>query len=114
MENVIQVKIPDEEIIQELEIPDRACYKKMRSMFLDVEPNRKKVFAVYRDLVKTVNKNPHLLGVLALVLNHRLWNVYENNTKLGKLYERLWGDIDNYALDTLKDEDLSIYLKITD
>lgn len=55
------------------------------------------------------------LTELVMVLNWKIWDHYEkNNKELASLYNELWIKADNYALDNLKDDELTYFLTITD
>ena len=54
------------------------------------------------------------LTELVMVLNHKIWQHYEKNEPLAKLYNSLWEMADGYALDTLKDEELTYFYNVTD
>lgn len=55
------------------------------------------------------------LTELVLVLNHKLWQHYSRKKEeLARCYERLWRVAENYALETLKDDELEYYYRITD
>ncbi len=54
------------------------------------------------------------LTELCMVLNWKIWQYYETNEKLAKVYNGLWEEVDAYCLDNLKDDDLSYFLSTTD
>lgn len=55
------------------------------------------------------------LTALVMVLNHKIWEHYEkNNDEYAQLYDKLWRETDDYALDNLKDKELEYYLNILD
>lgn len=39
---------------------------------------------------------------LTLVLNHKIWQHYESNRELAALYDRLWREADEYAMNNFK------------
>lgn len=43
---------------------------------------------------------------LTLVLNHKIWQHYESNRELAALYDRLWREADEYAMNNFKGEEL--------
>ena len=51
---------------------------------------------------------------LTLVLNHKIWQNYESNRELAALYDRLWREADEYAMNNFKGEELDYYYRITD
>lgn len=59
-------------------------------------------------------KNTVYLTELVLVLNHKIWQHYETNEPLARLYDKLWREADEYACDNLKGEDMDYYFHTTD
>jgi hypothetical protein len=51
---------------------------------------------------------------LTLVLNHKIWQHYKSNRELAALYDRLWREADEYAMNNFKGEELDYYYRITD
>lgn len=51
---------------------------------------------------------------LVMVLNWRIWALAETNEPLARVYDELWRKEHDWALDNLKGDDLSYYLKTTD
>lgn len=51
---------------------------------------------------------------LTLVLNHKIWQHYDSNRELAVLYDRLWREADEYAMNNFKGEELDYYYRITD
>ena len=49
-----------------------------------------------------------------MVLNHKIWQWYKRNEELAKIYNELWEEASEYALDNLKDNELAYYFDITD
>lgn len=54
------------------------------------------------------------LTELVMVLNWKIWEHYETDERLAKVYNDLWEKADNYALDNLKGDDLSYFFRTTD
>lgn len=54
------------------------------------------------------------LTELTIVLNHKIWLWYEKDDELAKLYDKLWRQADEYACNTLQDEEIAYYYKVTD
>ena len=51
---------------------------------------------------------------LNLVLNHKIWQYYENRPDMAALYNTLWEQADQYAKENLKENELSYYWEVTD
>lgn len=60
------------------------------------------------------HKNYKYLTELVMVLNWKIWEHYQNNEKLAKVYNDLWEQADNYAYENLKGEELDYFYNITD
>lgn len=54
------------------------------------------------------------LTELTLVLNHKIWQYYENRPDMAVLYNALWEQADQYAKENLKGNELSYYWEVTD
>ena len=54
------------------------------------------------------------LTELVMVLNWKIWEHYETNEPLAKLYNDLWEQADNYACNNLKGEELDYFYRTTD
>jgi len=54
------------------------------------------------------------LTELTMVLNHKIFFWYEKDDNLAILYDKLWRQADLYACNTLQDEELAYYYKVTD
>ena len=58
--------------------------------------------------------NTEYLTELVIVLNHKMWQHYEANNDIWKLYCDLFEKADTYAMDNLKGDDLQYFLEVTD
>lgn len=54
------------------------------------------------------------LTELVITLNHKIWEWYEKDEKIARLYDRLWREADGWALDNLKGDELKYFIKQTD
>lgn len=54
------------------------------------------------------------LTELVLVLNHKIWQYYETRPDIASLYNTLWEEASQYAVENLKDDELSYYYDVTD
>lgn len=58
--------------------------------------------------------NYKYLTELVLVLNQKIWQWYEKNEQLAKLYNELWQKADSYACENLKGEEMEYFYMTTD
>ena len=58
--------------------------------------------------------NCKYLTELVLVSNHKIWQHYKTKPNVAALYDALWRQADQYAVENLKDEELSYYYDVTD
>ena len=68
----------------------------------------------YNRAFKEWSNNYEMLTALVITLNHKIWEHYKLQPEYAKLYDRLWAEADNYALDNLKDEALQYFLEMTE
>lgn len=54
------------------------------------------------------------LTELVMVLNWKIWDWYERDNDVAMVYNTLWEFADNYAVNNLKDEELSYFYNTTD
>lgn len=54
------------------------------------------------------------LTELVMVLNWKIWQWYEKNEDIARIYNDLWSSTSQYAMENLKDEELSYYFRVTD
>lgn len=54
------------------------------------------------------------LTEFVMALNWKIWEHYETNEPLARVYNDLWEKAANYALDNLKGDELAYYLRVTD
>lgn len=60
-------------------------------------------------------KHNHVyLTELVITLNLKIWEWYEKNEEIAKVYEELWEKADAYACENLKGEELSFFYRTTD
>ena len=72
-----------------------------------VKDTYKRAFAEWKSDYK-------MLTELVMVLNHKMWQHYEANNDIWKLYCHLFEKADTYAIDNLKGSDLQYFLEVTD
>lgn len=54
------------------------------------------------------------LTELVIVLNYKIWENYQHNESIARLYNDLWEMADQYARDNLQGDELSHFYRITD
>lgn len=54
------------------------------------------------------------LTELVMVLNHKIWQYHEKKPEFATLYNTLYQEANQYAMENLKDEELSYFLDVTD
>ena len=54
------------------------------------------------------------LTELVMALNWKIWEHYETNEPLARVYNELWAKADAYAVENLKGDDLAYFYRTTD
>ena len=54
------------------------------------------------------------LTELVMVLNHKIWQWYEKNDELARVYNALWEEADNYGCENLKGGELDYFYETID
>jgi hypothetical protein len=67
----------------------------------------KRAFSEWKD-------NYKYLTELILVLNHKIWQYYNNHHDIAELYNHLWEETDLYATNNLQGKELNYFLRVTD
>lgn len=49
-----------------------------------------------------------------MVLNHKIWQWYEKNEAIARVYNDLWEEADRYAQENLHGEELDYFYEVTD
>lgn len=69
----------------------------------------------YNRAFKEWHTDYEYLTALAMVLNHKIWEHYrKHNDIYTHLYDKLWKETDQYALDNLKGKELEYYINVLD
>ena len=58
--------------------------------------------------------NYKYLTELVMALNWKIWEHYETNERIARVYNELWEKADGWAMDNLKGEELDYFLRTTD
>lgn len=71
-----------------------------------------------RETFERVNKawrmDAAYYGEFVIALNHKIWQHYETNEPLARVYNELWEIADDWAKDNYKGDDAEIYFDLTD
>lgn len=60
-------------------------------------------------------KDDRIYGTeLCMVLNWKIWQYFESDTKLARVYDDLWKELDGYICSHWKGKDLDYFLATTD
>ena len=97
---------------------DMTGYKPFTTFFSDLSiaefygiPSIK---ATYKSVIKSWGKNIKYMTEFSLCLNHKIWQLYENNENIAKIYDELWRECCEYIESHFEGEDLSYYYEVTD
>ena len=58
--------------------------------------------------------NVKYLTELVLVLNWKIWDYYETDENIARVYDKLWRKLDEYCCENLKWEEARYYFRKTD
>lgn len=72
------------------------------------------VLDTYKRAFAEWKSNVEYLTELVIVLNLKIWEHYEKNEPLARLYNSLWDEAQTYAYDNLTGDDLTYFWKCTD
>lgn len=72
-----------------------------------IKDTYRRAFAEWKD-------NYKYLTELVMVLNWKIWQWYETNEPLARLYNDLWEKTQNYGYDNLKDDELTYFFTTLD
>jgi len=59
-------------------------------------------------------KNIEYITELVIVLNHKIWQWYEKDEKIARVYNDLYEELDNWVFENFNEEEIQYFLKITD
>ena len=68
----------------------------------------------YNRAFKGWKDNYIYLTELVMVLNWKIWQHYEKNEPLARVYNELWEQADEYACENLKGEEAKYFFNVTD
>lgn len=68
----------------------------------------------YRRVMKEWGNNLEFMCEWVVCLNQKIWQHYEKNEPLARVYDELWRKADNYCREHFKGDDLSQYYAYID
>lgn len=68
----------------------------------------------YKRAFKEWKDNVEYITELTIVLNHKIWQHYETNEPLARVYDKLWRELDTWCCENLKGKDLEYFYQTTD
>ena len=74
----------------------------------------KAVKDTYNNVIRSWKDDVEYMAELVIVLNHKIWEHYEHNESLAKLYNELWIKTDDFCRDHFTGKDLSYYFRTID
>lgn len=72
------------------------------------------VLDTYETAMREWSSDYKYLTELVMVLNHKIWQHYEQNEQIARVYNDLWEKCARYACENLKGEELAYYYRTTD
>lgn len=74
----------------------------------------KAIYDTYNRAFREWKGNVEYMSELVMVLNHKIWDYYENHPTLGKVYDELWRKASEYCQTHFKGNELSYYYNFVD
>ena len=68
----------------------------------------------YKRAFKEWKRSVEYVTELIMVLNWKIFEHYGKNVALAELYDKLWRESDEWAMENLKGDDLTYYIRTTD
>lgn len=99
-------------------IEELTGYKPLTTCYMDFSIaerfGKSAVFNTYSKLFEEYKDDYKLLTELVMVLNWKIWQHYESNENMAKVYNFLWEKADYYACKNLKENELLYFYRTTD
>ena len=104
--------------IKNWNIEELTGYKPLTTLYMDFSIadkfGKNAILSTFNAAKKEYKGRHKYQTELAMVLNWKLWEHYENNDELVQIYNKLFTSYNDYLLDNLKGEELSYYIRTTD
>lgn len=93
-------------------------YKQITTFYMDfgiAEPfGKKAILDTYKNGLEYAKTDYKVLTELVMVLNWKIWEHYQTNEPLARIYNDLWKKADEFAMGYLKGDELSYFFRTTD
>lgn len=105
-------------VLENWTIEETTGYKPKTTFYLDFSIADKFGLNAIQDTYNRAfagwKNNREYITELAMVLNWKIWRWYQEKPDYGKLYDKLWKELDAWCMDNLKGDDLDYYIETTD
>ena len=68
----------------------------------------------YKNVMRSWGNNLEFMCEWVIALNQKIWQHYNNNRELAKVYDELWRKADEWCINHFKGEDLQRYYEYID
>lgn len=68
----------------------------------------------YKDVINAWGKDIEYITEFSMCLNHKIWQLYETNEPIARVYDELWRKSVDYITSHFEGEDLTYYYEVTD
>lgn len=103
---------------KEWNIEEMTGYKPISTFYMDFSIadhfGAKAVRSTYRQAVKEWKTNCPMVTELVMVLNWKIWEHYQSNKVLARLYNDLWQELQAWCYGHLKGSDLEYFARTID
>lgn len=93
-------------------------YKPMTTCYMDFSIaeafGESAVLETYESLMEQMKCDYRWLTEFVMALNWKIWEHYETNERLARLYDSLWEQAQNYACNNLYGDELNYFYSTTD
>lgn len=97
---------------------DMGGYETITTFFMDFSIadgfGKSAIQETYNNAMNCWKDDYKFITELYIVLNHKIWQWYETNEDVARLYDKLWRDCGNYADEHFSQDELSYFYRIAD
>ncbi len=104
--------------MKDWKIEEQTGYKPLTTYYMDFgiaeSFGASAIIDTYERAIKEHKDDYKILTELVMVLNWKIWEHFDTNKSLAKLYNDLWEKLDLYCCENLKNEQLAYFYATTD